>query len=473
MDDNVMTVLKMLQEGKISSQEAEKLISALRGDGRGATPPPPPDPPQPNTPPEADKRFGGFDTIKPPKLDFDDLGSKISSAIAKVQPEKIVRKVQSQLHDAVRAGARWGNSFPNRVWHWAEGADQRPEKPESWHDRTDDQEHTFHLEANAAITVENPIGNVQIKGTTGQTATVKIHKQVWSAFPEDLEKTHNTVEIATHATDTRLDIKVNVPDHFFEGVVDIVMEVPAEVTARISTRYGDIEVEELSGRVEGVTSAGELSFRHLKGDARGETASGDAHLEHIAGMVSIATQSGDIHAEHIHKGITANAVSGDVHIEHIEGGAVECKSVSGDAHAEHIGNTAPLEITVESVSGDCHLSHAIGNIRLKAVSGDVQAEHLNATNLQAQTVSGCIHLNLDAPFSGMMQMNTVSGDVQTALPNGSNVRITLGTNSGELSCDHPVTEKTSSTTFWVGIVGTGAGTLNVQTISGDVHIGKA
>lgn len=472
MDDNVMSVLKLLQEGTISSQEAEMLIAALKGDSRTA-PPPPPDPPQPPPPPQDEKgRFGGFDKIKPPKIDFEDFGTKISNAISKVQPEKIVKKMQSQLQDAVRAGAKWSNSFPTRVWHWAEGADRRPEKPESWHEKSEDQDLIFHLESNASITMENPIGNLTVKGIEGTTANVKIHKRAWSAFPEELEKTFKSIEIATHATDTRLDIKVSVPENFYEGIVDIEMEAPFGITLRVSTHYGEVDVKGIGGRTEAVTTSGSLTFTDLGGDARGETVSGEAHLSNIAGMVSIATASGDIRATNIQKGITANAVSADVHVEGVEGGTVECKSVSGDARATHIGLKAPLDITVESVSGDTHLSDAQGIIRLKAVSGDISAQRLNASSLQAQTVSGNIDLEVNNPFSGVMQLNTVSGDLQVALAEGSNLRITLGTSSGDMNCEHSVQEVNSTQTFWSGTLGTGAGTLNVQTISGDVNIKK-
>ncbi len=473
MDDNIMSVLKLLQEGTISAQEAEMLIAALRGDGK-PTPPPPPKPPQsPPPPPNEEKpRFGGFDKFKAPKFDFDDLGSKISNAIAKVQPEKIVRKVQAQLQDAVRAGAKLGNTFPARMWHWAEGADKRPEKPESWHEKSEDQELTFHLENNASITLENPIGNISLKGAEGATANVKIHKKVWSAFTEDLEKTFKLIDLATHATDTRLDLKVSVPENFFEGVVDIELEVPVGVSLRVSTHYGEVNVKGIGGRTEAVTTSGNLNLAELGGDARGETVSGDAFLSNILGLVSIATSSGEIHASDVRKGITAHAVSGDVHVSGVEGGTVECKSVSGDAHATNIGREAPLDITVESVSGDAHLSNAQGIIRLKAVSGDIHAKSLTATSLQAQTVSGDVDLQLDTSFSGVMQLNTVSGDLQVAMPEGSNLRITLGTSSGEMNCEHSAQDVNATQTFWSGTLGTGAGTLNVQTISGNIHIKK-
>ena len=190
-------------------------------------------------------------------------------------------------------------------------------------------------------------------------------------------------------------------------------------------------------------------------------------------MATVATQSGNIHAEDIGRGLSANAASGDVKAQRIEGGRVECKSVSGDVEVQNVGTSAPLDITVELVSGDAHLTEANGNIGIKAVSGDVKAEQVMATRLQAQTVSGDVHLRLREPFSGTMQVNTVSGDVGVLLPEGSNVRVSLSTTSGELRCDHDAHEVTATETLWTGQIGTGAGTLNVQTISGDSHIQRA
>ena len=73
-------------------------------------------------------------------------------------------------------------------------------------------------------------------------------------------------------------------------------------------------------------------------------------------------------------------------------------------------------------------------------------------------------------FSGTMQVNTVSGDVVLYLVEGSNARVSLSTASGELRCEHDAHEVTATETLWTGQIGTGAGTLNVQTISGDTHI---
>ena len=149
---------------------------------------------------------------------------------------------------------------------------------------------------------------------------------------------------------------------------------------------------------------------------------------------------------------------------------MECKSVSGDVRVEGVGSLAPLDIVVESLSGDASLVGAAGNIAVKAVSGDILADELVAHRVQAQTVSGDVRVKIHTSFSGTVQINTVSGDVELGLPGETNARVSLSTASGELRCDHDAQSVVATDTLWTGEIGTGAGTITVQTISGDSHI---
>ncbi len=475
MDENVMRVLQMLQDGKISASEAETLIAALRGES--AAPPGDTAKAAGGTGEKKDEKpfMGGFDfdKIKPPKIDLDDLGERISKAVSRVQPEKIVKRVQAQLRNATRTSAHWGATVSAKVRTWTDGEDTRPTNDAGQPERTDTHEQEFHLESGAFVTVENPLGGVRLVGITEGQAAVIVRKTAWAAREEDVKTTLERMEINLHGTDARLDIKVSAPDLFREGTVDLELRVPKSVGVRVGVHFGDVEISEMAGRVEAVTTTGNLNLHDLAGDARCETMSGDLHLARIGGAATVATQTGDIHAEHIQRGLSANTASGDVNVSDVEGGRVECKSVSGDVLTERVGLSAPLDITVESVSGNATLKEASGAIAIKAVSGDVKASDLHATRLQAQTVSGDVHLELREPFSSTMQVNTVSGDVTIKLPEGSNVRVSLGTTSGELRCEHDAHSVTASETLWTGQIGTGAGTLNVQTISGDSHILRA
>ncbi len=473
MDDNVMKILQLVQEGKISAGEAENLLAALRGETVTK-----PAEASSTKSPEAKAAKdgdspGGFDKIKAPKINLKSLGDTISEAIAKVQPEKIAQKVQTQLREASRASAKWGTSVSQKVRAWADGDDTRPTNGAGLPEHAEEQTQEFHLDDGASVLIDNPLGDVKVAGVDGETATVFVKKTVWGVRTEELLGHAAKIEVSLHGTDSRLDVKVSLPDAFHDGVADIEVKVPRSANVRVTTRFGHANLKELNGRSEAVTTSGSLTLTDLGGDARGETASGDLRLQKIAGTASIATQSGDIHAEDIQKGLTANTASGDVKAERIEGGKVECKSVSGDVLVETVGVQAPLDITVESVSGDAVLLQAAGNIALKAVSGDIRAENVSATRVQAQTVSGDVSLQLRDVFSGMIQVNTVSGDADIRLPEGSNVRVSLSTTSGDLRCEHDAHEVTATETLWTGQIGTGAGTLNVQSISGDAIIKRA
>ncbi|HLJ54965.1 MAG TPA: DUF4097 family beta strand repeat-containing protein [Chthonomonadaceae bacterium] len=469
MDENVMRVLQMLQDGKISAQEAETLIAALRGEK--AAPEQKKEPEQD----EADKNgfFFGFDTSKVKGIDLDDLGERISRAVAKVQPEKILRRVQTQIRTASRSGASWSASVTARVRTWTDGEDVRPTRPADSIEQIDEHVQETHLDGGALVMVENPLGDVIVTAGDSDTAVITAKKHVWGQNAELLKENVDQVEIAVHGTDSRLDIKVSAPDLYRAGTVDLELRVPASVQARVSTRFGRCEIRGVEGRAEAVSTAGEVILQELGADARCESASGKISVSTVAGAATIASQSGDIEVRGVLRGLSANSASGDVTAEDIEGGRVECKSVSGDVRASRLGLENPLDITVESISGAVNVTEASGNIGLKAVSGDVEAEQLVATRLQAQTVSGDVKVGMKEAFHGAMQLNTVSGDVTLKLPEGTNARVSLASTSGELHCEHEASDVTSCETLWTGQIGTGAGTINVQTISGDVRIQRA
>ena len=481
MDENVMRVLQMLQEGKISAQEAETLIAALRGE----TPESAAEAEAANKEAESKKAekedkslfdslpFDKFKDIKPPKIELSNLGDRISKAVARVQPEKIVKRVQTELRKATKAGADWGTSVTSRVRTWSDGEGGRPTNSMDLPNHTESVEQEFHLEPGAKIYVENPLGNVKVTGIAEGTASVTITKTAWGNLAEDAQAGVAHMEINLHGTDARLDIKVSAPDTFRDGTVDMELKVPRNAAnVRVNSHYGIVELTELDGLTEGVTTSGLLHLHDLNGDVRGETANGDLKLERIAGSATVASQSGDITAEDVRRGLTANAASGDVKASNIEGGRVECKSVSGDATLEKAGQQNPVDVVVESVSGNATLLDASGSISVKAVSGDVKAENLVATRLQAQTVSGDVTLKLKEAFSSTMQVNTVSGDVTIGLVEGSNVRLSLSTTAGDLKTEFEAQDVNAGETLWTGVLGTGAGTLNVQTISGNVNIQK-
>ncbi len=472
MDENVMRVLQMLQDGKISSQEAETLIAALRGETNTSA-----ESKAKDAEPEkhADKPFmeefkAKFKAQKI-DLDFEHLGEKISRAVSNVHPEKIVARVQTQLRNATKSSASWGAAMSARVRNWADGADALPVNSGNLPEQMETHEQEYYLEPGAAVLVENPLGSVTVTGVESGPAKMVIHKTIWGAT-DALKAVSDSLVVNVFATDSRLDIKATSPDHFHDGFVNIELILPKSVQPRVSTRFGAVSITAIDAKIEAVTTAGKLSLSQLGGDVRAETASGAIDATDIGGTATVATESGDIVVDNIRKGVSANSASGDVTARNIEGGRVECKSVSGDVWVENIGALAPLDVVAESLSGGVKLTGAAGNIALKAVSGNISADQLVANRVQAQTVSGDVMVKIHTAFSGTVQISTVSGDVELGLPTDTNARVSLSTTSGDLRCDHDAQSVVAANTLWTGQIGTGAGNVTVQTISGDSHIGQ-
>lgn len=159
-----------------------------------------------------------------------------------------------------------------------------------------------------------------------------------------------------------------------------------------------------------------------------------------------------------------------IELADIEGGRVDAKSASGDVVVRGAGVQAPLDVNVESVSGDVDLTDAHGNITIKTTSGDITAARIAAVTLQAQSVSGDLSVCVSAAFSGTFTATTVSGDVSVRVPDGSNYRFALDSHTGSLECETAAVNTVHTDRMWAGTVGTGAGMLTVQTVSGDINL---
>ena len=164
------------------------------------------------------------------------------------------------------------------------------------------------------------------------------------------------------------------------------------------------------------------------------------------------------------------SVSGEVTVEDAEGARLEAKSVSGDVNLSRVGSLSPVDVVVESVSGDVRLEDVSGSIALQTISGDADIVRSTTGLFTAKTVSGDLGVALNSPFIGVVSLGTMSGDVNLSVPQDSGFRYTLDTQSGEISFELPGEIGSRSATLYTGTVGSGEGSVSVQTRSGDVKV---
>jgi DUF4097 and DUF4098 domain-containing protein YvlB len=329
------------------------------------------------------------------------------------------------------------------------------------------------------VEIENPLGDVVIVGADGN-AGFETGIEAWGETQADAEAKVGQVEVIVEETPptgesdepSHVRISVRAPEGWRDGLVSVSLRLPRDASVRVSTTFGQIRAEGLTGSVECRTTSGGIVLEGIEGSASAESVSGTVRAHTVGGAITINSKSGDVEADDLCQGASVATVSGLIKLGHVEGERIEARSMSGDIAAEHVGGKAPVDVVLETVSGDLRLLDAVGDVDLRTVSGDTVAQDLRVTGLYAQTVSGDLDLGFQDSPSGRVEVGAVSGDIHLAIPLGASFRYTLSTRTGRLGCDHPAPDAVRTPTVLTGTVGTGAGSVSAKTVSGDITLSR-
>ncbi len=144
-----------------------------------------------------------------------------------------------------------------------------------------------------------------------------------------------------------------------------------------------------------------------------------------------------------------HAISGSIRVQQSGIGRLEADNVSGGLHA---------------AASACRQAH------VTTISGDIELGCGNVSEAKLSSVSGDAHFAMTAlAAGGSVRVNTVSGDARLTVPAGMSARLQLDSTSGSIGGALPagVTVREHSVS---GQWGSGAGSVHVETVSGDIRI---
>jgi DUF4097 and DUF4098 domain-containing protein YvlB len=183
-----------------------------------------------------------------------------------------------------------------------------------------------------------------------------------------------------------------------------------------------------------------------------------------------------------------SVVSAPLVVDGIDGGSIVVNTVSGRSRI----NARTPSLKVESVSGGIELAGHTEQADLQTVSGDILAPtlgsrvklqtisgHIQADGgpwqkLTLSTVSGDVQLAGKLAANGTLSIDSLSGNVQLQLPADTSGTLHASSFSGDLRSDFGTAEKPEhgpGSTLSAHL-GSGGGTINVETFSGDLRIRK-
>jgi DUF4097 and DUF4098 domain-containing protein YvlB len=508
-EENLL-ILKMLQDGTITADQAAELLLAVKSrpapEPVAPVPPVPPVPPIPPVPPTA--------VPPPPASEFSSASdaegeaftrarAKIAAArerVAGVQEqlaaaeEKIEQAKDSpnpweQVADALKdvPGARSVTEAlrgidPGRIAANARRQARRvartmrssiedistdfnatiSEQLQGEPQLTAPRETTATIPPGGVLRVRNTLGDIEVVGSDVPEARAAGVLKIWANDKPAAEALANEIKLVVEDGGEGPTIRVEHPAKVRRVSLDLKVFVPQN-----------------GARVSLLSPSGDVTVRNLKNSGVVlATQSGDARASEIIGDVAAETASGDIAIEGIVGNVAASSASGDIKALRISGQNFRAITQSGDISFHE--SAVPV-VVVETVSGDAHVKAVTGRtLKVRAVSGDAAAEDVAfEVDTHLDTVSGYISLHPRGPLTtGTINIVTVSGDGEIKLPRETNAFLEVSTKGGDVKGKimgpDGKTEKEITGSGMVNLsetLGKGAGAkIVLSAVSGDLQI---
>ena len=382
MSEETIKILKMLEGGRISSKEADSLLSALNKEKHGRN--------RHNWQEDTDDPYGTTGLIN--------TGRIVAEAIAGVRES--LKDIHIDIDEI----------------HGSEKAEE-------------EKEIIVPAAGITALSINQPRSDFEITGAETDQITITADIQVWSEDRKEAREKLKSLDISTETENGVLKIKVDGPPWTKKrrAKVDFTIVMPKNIAAEISSASGEISVQNLLNGCRLNTASGEIEIFGCRGENNLSSASGDVEVNGCTETVlKINTASGDIGVNGCSGELSFQTISGDASIS--LSGDIQGQTVSGDID---IKSARSGQITIRSTSGDIQFQGPVAegsSTAITTVSGDVSAELSDDSSaaVEAVTVSGDIDCELDlkelhqgnrnlsgklGEGKGNLAVKTVSGDI--------------------------------------------------------------
>jgi hypothetical protein len=129
-------------------------------------------------------------------------------------------------------------------------------------------------------------------------------------------------------------------------------------------------------------------------------------------------------------------------------------------------------LSLSSVSGDIKIAGVDGNIKVKSTSGRVTLDGVTG-GLDIDTTSGDQSITFKTLPTADLKLHSISGDVSATFPGVPDLKVSAHTISGDIRSDFPLEQSSKPASNRAsGVLGKGLFNFDINTISGDIRIGK-
>ncbi len=427
MSEDRKLILKMLQENRISVEEAEQLLSAT------------------------DKKGPSVSGMK------DDLFNKTGPKV-----EQFMGNISSMIETVSQ---QMGPGLEKRFEGWFQQkqgkSDQKPDMGFKTGASADKGQCS---ENKSVINVEpetkklrcfHKLGPLTIEGHEGQHINAILESHFGDS---DDKKKFEELKLIGRQDGDVLFLELEGADQIKsdgQRWVELKLQVPAGLDFELGTDKQDVLIQKLS---------------HPEGKLHLESSSGDLELQQLAlKHIVLQTTSGNVSADQASESLEIRTQSGDIKLT----GSIFDGEIQTQSGSLHLEASVQHQLKAESRSADLNLQlldNSKGRIDLQSQSGDIEL----TGNLAGETVlnssSGDLQCDLTITELASVSLTTYSGDVDLILRPSSDCKVDAEAVSGDVECRVELQGAEKTEHKLTGTLGNGQGMLRAQTKSGDILI---
>jgi len=324
------------------------------------------------------------------------------------------------------------------------------------------------------IEIVNVFGDVDVRPTDTDRIVLDVRKTVRAPNKEEADRLEPEFTFSIRNEDAKYYVRSNRDEPGFRGTArqrfksSLTVQVPKRAVVNLQNRNGHILIQDLTGNQRVTNRYGDVEVRNVTGRVDIENRNGSITVEDVTESLAISNR---------YSNTTVKNVGGDLTIT-TRNGSVNVSDVRGNAAIDN--RYAP--INVENVHGDLTITGRNNSIDVQHVDGDIRADtsyqNVNITDPRgAVTVTsrnGDIVLSYDRAPEKEISIDTRYGSVTLELPSTSAFLVNARTEYGDvesdfdsLKIDRSTREKTVN-----GEARQGGPRLTINTRNGDIRLRK-
>lgn len=396
MKEEITRIMKLVQEGKLSPEDAAELIEAFND--------------APETDESGEEEASGEGEAGVSESSKEDPFSKFLGNV-----ERITKDVSNSINwkdiaGQVRSGVHRGAEAVKSAMDEASKGKGPFFNVVFGHQSTRTFDLPLDVPEGKILRLEGISGDIQVEGGH-DIGSVNIEATFRAYNDEEAEKAAERYLPVLEESDKYVTLRHGDGENL---TANVVVKVRSGVNLEIKVTSGEVKVSKTNGSVRVASTSGDVSVSDAVDNLEVSVVSGDVKISDCkTSSVTVESKSGDLDISGVEGTVSFRTSSGDISATKCGASALNVEAASGDVNLD-ITRAVDGDVTVKTVSGDIRV-HVTGNsdakVKLSTLRGSVSSTiDLEDQSQEKLSIAGSL-----GDGAGSIELSAVNGDVYLGL----------------------------------------------------------